>query len=687
MFEYKDNTSTLSVDFKKGGVSSLTFMGRELIADCKSPLFTINMMDCHGNTVKFNTFDAKTSEETGNCGTYSGFAEDITVKVICETKGQYFAEWKIAIDNNSDKLVEWIDFMDIPLAGKLVKNGGDGKMLFPYCEGVVIDDIKTCERHFPEPSYPSIGSTCMFPHVVFSQFLAYNFGENGLYIGAHDEKRGLKWIAFPEIDGTVTTKIRMYPGLNYGENYETDFPYVWDFYKGDWYDGAEIYRKWLYKNLPYGLDFIKNTTSIPDWYKNMPLVIIYPIRGKHDTDVMNPNDMYPYANAMPLIREISEATGAQTMPLLMHWEGTAPWAPPYVWPPYGGEEEFNKFADILHQEGHLLGVYCSGIGWTSQSHTLPSYNMDEVFEKNNYREAMCLAPDGSLPLGRICTDQRTGYDLCPESEVAQKIIAEAYTPLLKSKVDYAQILDQNNGGNSYFCYSKDHGHPPAPGLWQIESMNKLMDGWNKIGDGKIIGCETAAAEPFLKNLMFNDNRFEFCFAFGENIPLYGYLYHEFLHNFMGNQCGCPLQGETLAYRMAYSFSAGDNLSVVISHDQKISKNWGNVGPDSYEDKEKILKFVRNLTDFYKEKGKDWLYDGKMIKPTAYTCTYTTYTTMEYTNRGSHPYYAEDVVSTAWENNGKKMQMFINHTTDEKTVTLADGSELQIPALDVVMIEI
>lgn len=690
MFIHEKNDIKMTVDFEKGYINSLVHKSRELLSESKAPLFIINMMDDAGNTVKFDTFDAKNVITNNNSATYKSFPEDISVTVSLNTKDEYFACWNISIKNNSDKLIEWVEFMDLPLCGKLTKNGGDGKFLYPFCEGVIVDDIKLTENHFFEQKYPCDGSSSMFPHMVFTQFLSYMFGDYGLYIGAHDTKRGVKWIAFPEEENSITTKIRMYPGLNYGEDFNPDFPYVFDFFEGDWHDGAEIYRKWLYNNLPYGLDFLKNQNNIPDWYKNMPLVVIYPVRGGTDTDDMEPNSLYPYENALPVLREISEKTNSQVMALLMHWEGTAPWAPPYVWPPFGGEEIFNKFADELHKDGNLLGVYCSGIGWTSQSKLLKSYNMDEVFEKNNYWEAMCLAPDGTLPYGRICVPQRTGYDLCPASDVANKILDDAYIPLLKSKVDYAQLLDQNNGGNSYFCYSKNHGHPPAPGTWQIETMNSLMDKWNDIGKGKLIGCETGAAEPFLNNLKFSDNRFEFTFGFGQIVPLYAYLFHEFLHNFMGNQCSCPLKDESLSYRLAHSFTAGDCLSLVLTADQKISKYWGSGPDDGFEDKEKILTLIHNLSVFTKEKGLKWLYDGKMIKPLEYTSSETVYFCKNYspTRNRSHYYSGKDVLSSAWENSdGEKIQIFVNHTTTDKEITFKDGNKLLIPAQSAKLIEI
>ena len=137
-------------------------------------------------------------------------------------------------------------------------------------------------------------------------------------------------------------------------------------------------------------------------------------------DDMRPNGFFPYINALPYIEEIAEATQARILALLMHWEGTAPWAPPYVWPPYGGEQAFNELRDALHRQGHLLGVYCSGFGWTYQSN-LTDYNRIDEWNSGAVKEAMCAGPDGQIAISNICTGQRSGYDLCPASEKAREI--------------------------------------------------------------------------------------------------------------------------------------------------------------------------------------------------------------------------------------------------------------------------
>ena len=120
---------------------------------------------------------------------------------------------------------------------------------------------------------------------------------------------------------------------------------------------------------------------------------------------------------------------------------------------------------------------------------------------------MCTGYDGRVAISNICTSQRKGYDICPASEEGRSILMDAYMPLFESGVDYAQILDQNHGGSQYFCHSRIHGHPVAPGAWMTETMQNLLGEWNRKAGKMLFGCESAAAEPFIGNLLFSDNRY------------------------------------------------------------------------------------------------------------------------------------------------------------------------------------
>ncbi len=78
--------------------------------------------------------------------------------------------------------------------------------------------------------------------------------------------------------------------------------------------------------------------------------------------------------------------------------------------------------------------------------------------------------------------------------------------MTSADVDYIQLLDQNHGGTSYFCYSREHGHPAVPGRWQTDAMKRLLNtvGQYTHGNGRriLLGCESAAAEPFIPYLLF-----------------------------------------------------------------------------------------------------------------------------------------------------------------------------------------
>ncbi len=687
MTELQYRNAALAVDFETGETVSLKIGGKERIAH-RAPLFTLRLRDRDGKPTVLDARDAVMTAFAEEGGIYQ-LPGRVTVKVSL-TVGDGF-EWRISIENHSDQLVEWVDFVNVSLT-PLARNGGDAKMLYPFNEGALIDDIHQRQAAFPsrDPEYPSLGGYPMFPYMVQSQFLCC-LAENGsLYLGVHDTHRAPKGIDFyPEKDPdgkdgeTVGIRFRLCCGVGYGENWEPDYPIVWKSFNGDWQDGAAIYRDWFEANLPAGAKKIADNQNLPEWYGDSPLIVSYPVRGIHDMDKMEPNALFPYVSALPVIDEIAEKTHSRILVLLMHWEGTAPWAPPYVWPPFGGEECFNEFMNALHERGDLLGVYCSGFGWTLKSNLIADYHNEETYEKDGLSAAMCVSPENEVNLSRICTAQRAGYDLCVKSEKAGKILDDAYRPLLQSDVDYVQILDQNHGGSQYFCYARDHGHPPAPGPWMTESMQDLLAGWNQIAGKTLLGCESACAEPYVGNLLFSDNRYELNWLIGEPVPAYSFVYHEYLRNFMGNQVSCGLTQleDTLRLRMAYSFAAGDCMTVVLLPDGRFLANWGGRDFEHLPDRELALTFAAHMQTFYDEKAKPFLSHGRMIPAIPYEGE-----TVIFHSTAGREIVCQKVLSTAWEADGRRAQIFVNHTTEDVTITFS-GRTLIVPALGGELVEL
>lgn len=389
---------------------------------------------------------------------------------------------------------------------------------------------------------------------------------------------------------------------------------------------------------------------------------------------MNPNKLFPYINIMPYVDCFEKAFGSKVMILLMHWEGTEPWAPPVVWPPYGGEEELKKLIDALHERGGVLGVYCSGLGWTIDS-KLDDYKTYEFFEKNNLKEEMCLSPKQDLPYSAICTMQRDGYDMCPTRDFTKKIVKEQVEHMVEAGIDYIQLMDQNHGGTSYFCYSKKHNHPPVPGKWQVDAVKELLSDVNEITGNVLLGCESAAAESYIPNLLFSDNRFNLAYYIGRPVPAYAYIYHEYLNNFLGNQVCVDWHidynksPDSFFERIGYSFSAGDMLTVVITENGEVDWNWGKRDRDKTPpNQEYVKRLIKNLNYWRINEGKKYLHMGSMIKPLPSECE-----KLEIWRNNGTKVEVPKIHTSAWmAQDGSEAQFFINYLNSENIVTVEVG---------------
>lgn len=658
-----NNSKIVIIDLENAFVEKITANEKDLAVGNNS-FYAVKLRNKKGESRIISGSETKFISYENNVAHYS---HDEIETYITIRQEEDSLVWRIDVENKTDDLLEWTEVMSVGVFDKLAdEENGKGAIVYPYNEGALVTDMnKRNTNPFPyiEPEYPSLGKYSIFPNMISSQFLAYVDDGYGIYLGMHDEERATKHIDFRTVDDTIKLQMRVYCGIDYGEDYKMSFDSVMKIFDGDWHDACEIYRQWFYKHLPDNLKKIEDSSELPKWYEESPIVITYPVRGEYDTDEMNPNCFYPYKNAMPYLKEYAKETESKIMTLLMHWEGTAPWAPPYVWPPYGGEYEFKKFVEEVHNEDMLIGLYGSGMGWTQQSNLIDTYNCEGQFEKEELNKIVCTNSDGSIK-SEICKEQRHGYDLCPACDKTKEMLTTEWAKVLDSGVDYIQAFDQNHGGCGYFCYSSEHGHTPEPGKWQAEETLEVMKGIGR--DGVLIGCESAAAEPFISQAKFSDNRYELNYYIGLPIPMYSYVYHEFVNNFMGNQICMMLSKEeyNYTYRLAYSFIAGDMLTVVMIDNGEISYCWGNDCFKDHVNKQDAVKLLKNLNGWRRKGGKNYLHLGKMVKPLKISCGNNSFI-----GEDNRKIIVDNVLTAAYEHKNTKMQFAVNYNTEPKTVTV------------------
>lgn len=664
---------------ESGSIISYQISGKEFCAPQgeKRSLFTIKLLDEMGTPEYVTSTDAKefSMEEQGDgCRLYYKKIgkSRLTCIVTIRPYGDNGFAWNLSVQNNSTKVMEWVEFPQLTLVNDMKYKGGLSKIFWPALEGVEVEDATLRSRNPEHMNYKEItGQTAgycgFYPGSSPMQFMAYYEERAGLYFGAHDAACAPKTLEYYERDEGIAFEMRNF--CNGAEaQFELGFDIVTCSFKGDWHDAAEIYRLWMEKHTALPKK-IADHSKLPDWLLDSPLIALYPVRGTKDTGDMSPNFYYPYKNVLPVTDELSQKTDSRIMALLMHWEGTAPWATPYVWPPFGGEGQFKEFVNEVHQQGNLVGVYCSGIGWTTKSFLDPSLDFSDRYDET----LMCRTPQGMIEQSKVIGDPiRLGYDMCPFQDKVSEIVSEEVKAIAKSGCDYAQYFDQNLGGESSFCYARNHGHPATPGVWQNEAMirifQKVYQELETIDSQLVIGCEGAASEPFIKYLPFNDLRYQVGFFFGKPVPAYAYLFHEYVNNFMGNQnmidraFDLKKNPDCLLFRIAYSFAAGDLLTVTLADQGKIHWGWDVPWDAELPDQESTLAFIRHL-NLWRRKYGDFLQTGKMMKP------------HQLQDVGNIKFYLAwgdvlempSLLTSRWKNkNGQEGQMIVNYLSYEQT---------------------
>ncbi len=646
-----------------------------------SPLVRLQLLNSAGKRTEVQSGNCAAMQKKGNLLTIryaqmGGLPIAVTATVAFDSSP--FLRFRLSLENKSDLRTESVCYPMVVIKNRLSPDGF--KLFWPAMEGAEITDVNfrtELMSHADGTVYPVKGWQGVYPGACSMQFMAYYNGEHGMYFASHDASGNYKLIEWQPEERGIRLLQQVYADSG------NDFVYTYDVvlgtFAGDWYNAAEIYREWITSSPLLDFPKLRENPDLPDWLTEPLTVITFPVRGTHDTDNMKSEHYYPYEKCLPFVEKYEKYFGNRQMVLLMHWEGTAPWMPPYVWAPYGDKASFDALERAIHERGNLLGLYCSGLGWT-QKGLYVDYNREEDFARQGFADCVQVGPTQEVLHTTTCNHIRVGYELCPACQKVKRLATEEAAKIAEgTDIDYLQFFDQNLGGNTYACYSHNHGHPPVPGAWTATESADIAEKmraefYKRHPDKKmLIGCEAAACEPLLNNMRFNDIRYNLNFMYGVPVPAYNYVFGEYVCNYMGNHTAATrlldtkLYPDNIFYRTAYSFAQGDVLTFMLKNDGKVNWEWNVPWDDDNEpDQDEYLRFCKELNDFRNGILFNALRFGRMEKPVPVSCGKY----IEKVDRKDLVRVYDEVVRTRFvTENGDDFSLFVNFNRRPVSVAL------------------
>ena len=678
----------LVLDPNSGRILSAVRDGYELVLPAAEP-FLLKLLDQNGNGTILKSSQFGRCEKTDSGFRYSENPAfpGLVFEIRIHTRDRFICFVNAVSGVPADQVLEWVD-------SPVIRVPGNRNLFLPLHDGLVLTDptkrTKTAKYQYHPIGFPKRGQYYgqSYPCRCMMQYMADYADGKGIFTAAFDQAGISKAMEYDtQEDGSVRLSMQTFTDCDFGQDYVTPFEYVVTGFDGDWMNAAKIYRDWYESYAPPAKPY-------PKWFEESPVMVIYPVlgqgtdRGKHQ---LHPNCYYPYRNALPYIRQFNEKFDSTVLALLMHWEGTAPWAPPYVWPPLGGEELLAELRDGLHKDGNLLGLYASGTAWT-QTSSINDYTQEERCRKEGLERFMMRGPKGEIE-ATICNGenlQRLGYDLCLSEEWSRQQVRGEIRKVAAFGTDYCQYFDQNHGGGQLLCYSREHHHPPVPGASQTRTMLSLMKEIRKdiesVNSEMVLGCESSAAEPFLNELQLNDARYAIVWNYGYPVPAQSFVFHGRSTCFSGNQCGiswlfrhqeCP---DNLLYRIAYAFNAGYFLSVTLKEDGLIHWCWGMPWEQEGPDQENVITLIRNLNRIRKQYPQ-YLLHGKMELPLSpMQCGKWT---LKLVDRDD---ILDSVLDSSWSaSDGSRIRILTNFLPQEQQATVG-GQAVTVPPLSALVLE-
>ncbi len=414
-----------------------------------------------------------------------------------------------------------------PIAFKQLPEGS--KVFYPYSCGLVyetaIDNVDS------QSKYPS-GFGASMPW-----FAVWDKENRGIYYAAHDKKATMKTLNLNIKDGGSTRMEFSYSPSIPVQQTQKDTPtngtitpcdIVLRSYEGDWFDAAQIYKKWM-KEESF-------------WYANVQMGK----QGRKDTPLWM-KELCVWAQGT--VEEMLAFRQAIGIPVGFHWYNWHQIPFDNDYPHYiPAREHFAENVQRLQKEGVYVMPYINGRLWDTHDHGLSdslftSYALQAATKQRNgepnIEEYGSKESDGSSV--RLAV-------MCPSTEQWRGKMKEVVTTLLSpvEKGGYgvdAVYMDQIAAATPVTCWDTTHRHMTGGGDWWVPAYTELLQDIRRdMPEGKMLTTEsnadgyTGVMDGFLTWQFQNDKQVPaFAAVYGGMIQLFGRSYANGLETLRGTR--------------------------------------------------------------------------------------------------------------------------------------------------------
>ena len=425
--------------------------------------------------------------------TFSSFASKW--RIVNMTKNSLDIEWQVAknikafskitlknarleanfkIDNNDKNIrIETVTFPKV----RFRKLNGNDALTYPSMSGILIKNPTKEQFTGGQDGYFPSGRANM-------QFSTYYDEKSGIYFAFEDPLARSKYYSVKGKRNNIVCTWDSVVGhtaaeKNGGNDFETSGKFVIELFNGDWFDGGQLYKKFLSEKASWWIKELPRK-STPEWFRNTCLRIL----GVKCSQLPN---FTKTKNEVIKLRKYFE------MPIAFHWYG---WEDPAKggWPHFYPKDFSLAALKEMKSHGIYVKPYIDSRLWREKD----GKNGKSDWMYSSHGKKFAVKQLDGKP---VMENYGAPYAVeCPAAKGWQDYMVSLVDRLAGYGFD-AVYHDQVATGRYYLCYDASHGHKFADpdawfGLGYQPMYQKIRALKNKYPD--LAHDTEEAADPYLQ---------------------------------------------------------------------------------------------------------------------------------------------------------------------------------------------